>query len=210
MIFSEPIEAYLARLAARNLPAVFEEMHAEATRRCFPIVGPEVGRLFLQLARLRRPRRVIELGSGFGYSAIWWGLGSGDGVAIHCTDHDQRNIDAGRRFAQAAGVGERLHWHRGDALATARQLDGPWDIIFVDIDKQSYPEAFAWAKGVLRAGDLLLFDNMLWHGNVVQPEGDRDAATQAVVDVTEALYSDPDFDVSLLPVRDGVVVALRR
>ncbi len=201
------VEAYLAGLAIRDLPPIFGEMHARAARHPFPIVGPEVGRFFHQLARLRRPGRILELGSGWGYSAIWWALGAGPRVEIDCTEYKLENIDQGRRFADTAGVGECLRWHKGDALASARRLAPPWDIIFVDIDKHLYGEALDFARGVMRPGDLLLFDNALRHGDVAKPAGDRDEPTRVVVRMTEQLYADPRFDVSLLPVRDGVLLA---
>jgi len=209
-LFSPAVEAYLARLAIRDLPPIFEEMHVRAARHPFPIVGPEVGRFFHQVAQLRRPRRILELGSGWGYSAIWWALGAGPQVEIDCTEYKIENIDQGQRFADTAGVGKCLSWHKGDALASARSLTPPWDIIFVDIDKHLYIEALDFARGVMRAGDLLLFDNALRHGDVAQPAEDQDEPTRVVVQMTHRLYSDQRFDVSLLPIRDGVLLARRK
>ncbi len=208
-IIQEPVEVYLARLADQNLPTVFVEMHAEASRRCFPIVGPEVGRFFLQLAKLRQPRRVLELGSGFGYSAIWWALGAGPGVEIHCTEYDDANIELGRAFAQKAGVADRIIFHQGDALTTARDLRGPWDVIFCDIDKTGYPIVADFARERLRPGDLLIYDNILWSGRVAEPTEEHSEDTRAIIQTTQSLYNDPTFDVSLLPIRDGVLMARR-
>lgn len=210
-IFREPVEAYLAKLALRGaLPhPVFEAMHAEASRRNFPIIGPEVGRFFFQLASLRKPARILELGSGFGYSAIWWALGAPK-AEIHCTEHKQANIDAAMTYATEADVASRLHFHKGDALATARTLKGRWDIIFCDLDKEEYPAALGFAQGIQRPGDILLFDNMLWHGHVAEDEGDWDAATEAVVATARRLYDNAGWATSLLPIRDGVLMAVRK
>ncbi|MBI5154335.1 O-methyltransferase [Candidatus Poribacteria bacterium] len=207
-IFQEPVEGYLARLAVTGLPPVFEEMHAEASRRNFPIVGPEAGRFFFQLARLRSPKRILELGSGFGYSAIWWALGCGGNVHIDCTEFKRSNIEQALAFAEKAGVRACLHYHEGEALASARKLDGPWDIIFCDIDKDSYGEAYAFAKERLRKGDLLLFDNALRHGDVAARE--RDATAEHIAGVTARAYADADMDLSLVPIRDGVLFAIRQ
>jgi caffeoyl-CoA O-methyltransferase len=209
-IISEPVEVYLARLAIRGLPPIFEEMHARAARHPFPIVGPEVGRFFHQLARLRRPKRILELGSGWGYSAIWWALGAGPDVEIDCTEYKLENIDQGQRFVAAAGVRDCIRWHKGDALKSARELTPPWDIIFVDIDKHEYGAALDFARGVMRPGDVLLFDNALRHGTVAKPSEDQDEPTRVVVGMTDSLYADEDFDTSLLPIRDGVLMAVRR
>jgi caffeoyl-CoA O-methyltransferase len=209
-ILQERIEVYLARLGVRGpqVPAVFEAMHVEANRRTFPIVGPEVGRFFFQLAALRRPARVLELGSGFGYSALWWALGC-PSAEIHLTEWKQSNLEEARRFAREAGVEGQLHFHAGDALGVARTLAGPWDIIFCDINKEEYPAALDFAAGVLRPGDLLVFDNMLWHGRVARDEGDWDKETEAAVLTTRRLYDDAAWHCSLHPIRDGVLVALR-
>lgn len=210
-VFQPAVEGYLARLAVTGepLPAVFEAMHGEASRRNFPIVGPEVGRFFRQLAQLRRPARILELGSGFGYSAIWWALGCPD-AEIHLTEFKQANLDQAAAFASEAGVSAQLHYHAGDALEIARGLSGPWDIIFCDIDKQAYPAALDFAEEVLRRGDVLLFDNMLWDGRVAQPPETHDAATAAVIETTRRLYGSRDWCTSLLPVRDGVMMAVRQ
>ncbi len=210
-IFDENVEVYLARLAVSG-PAphpVIREMEEEAVRRAFPIVGPEVGRFFRQIAMLTRPRRVLELGSGFGYSALWWVFGSPE-TEVHLTDFDGANLELARGYAERAGVADRLHFHQGDALKVAQQLRGPWDIVFCDIDKKEYPAALGFAGEVLGPGGLLLYDNMLWDGRVVMPEGEWDENTEAVVATTRAIYRDPRWAASLLPVRDGVLMAVRR
>lgn len=215
-VYTAPIEHYLHALGRRRfapfgdeLASVFEAMHADAERFKFPIVGAEAGRTFYQLAQLRRPRRILELGSGFGYSAIWWALGAGPGCEVHCTDSKLENIDRGQRNAAAAGVGAQLVWHRGDALEIVRSLPGPWDIIFVDIDKPQYPAAYDLVRPGMRPGDLLLFDNFLRHGAVAHPAAEQDPATAAIVALTDRLYADPQLATSLQSLRDGVIMALR-
>jgi len=200
---------YLRNLAETCLSDPFPAMHNEARRRNFPIVGPEVGRFFLQFARLRQPRRILEIGSGFGYSAIWWALGAGPDVEIHCTEFDRKNVDLGREFSEQAGVSDRITWHQGDGLEIARRLDGPWDIIFCDADKHTYPLAWEFARNSLRPGDALLFDNMIWRGRVALPEKDWDRETEAIVRTTRLIYAAEDWDASLLPLRDGVLLALK-
>lgn len=209
-IFQQPVEGYLARLAISSPPPhpVMEEMRVHGTKRNFPIVGPEVGRFFLQLAAIRRPRRILELGSGFGYSAAWWAMGCPNSE-IHLTDFDAKNLAEAKSFCQRLGILDRLVMHEGDALEIGKNLDGPWDIIFCDIDKKDYPKAVDLANEVQRPGDLLLFDNMLRHGEVAAPESEWNDPTRGVIETTRKLYNDPAWAVSLLPVRDGVSMALR-
>ena len=209
-IFSEPVESYLQSLAIEGSPGspVLRDMEAEAVTRKFPIVGPEVGRFFMQLAMLRRPKRILELGSGFGYSAIWWALGCPEAV-IDCTELQQENIDSAMAYAGRAGVADRIHYHRGDAMTSARTLSPPWDIIFCDINKHEYVEALDFALPHLRPGDVLVYDNMLWHGNVVGEPSGWTHETTAVIETTRRIYADPRFRASLLPIRDGVLMAIR-
>lgn len=214
-LYSDPIETYLHDLGRRRfapltdeVAAVFDTMHAEAARFKFPIVGAEAGRVFYQLARVRRPRRILELGSGFGYSAIWWALGAGPQCEVHCTDLKLENIDRGQRHAAEAGVAPRIVWHRGDAIDIARSLPGPWDIVFVDIDKPLYPAAYDLMRPRMRPGDVLMFDNFLRHGAVALPREQQDAATAGVVALTDRLYADAGLATSLLSLRDGVIMAV--
>jgi caffeoyl-CoA O-methyltransferase len=152
---------------------------------------------------------VLELGSGFGYSAVWWALGAPD-AEIHCTEYRDEHIALGRRFAAEAGVADRLHWHQGEALALAESLPGPWDLVFCDVDKKDYPRAFALAAERLAPGGMLVFDNALRNGDVALAPGHQTPPVAAVVELTRMLYADARFDVSLLPVRDGVLLALLR
>jgi len=210
-VFVDAIQVYLETTShlGNTITPVLQKMEAEGRRRGFPIVGPEVGRFFAQLAALRHPKRILELGSGFGYSALWWTLGDPD-VRVDCTEFDQDNIDKAMASAREAGVDDRIRYHKGDALENARALDGPWDILFCDIDKQEYPDALDFALERLRPGDLLLYDNMLWHGRMAAPEAEWDAATRAVVETTRRIYDETRFLPSLLPIRDGVLLAIRK
>ncbi len=210
-IFHEAVEAYLARLAVAGpqLPEVFADMHAEASRRNFPIVGPEVGRFFMQLAAIRRPGRVLELGSGFGYSAICWALGA-PGAEVHLTEYKQSNLDLAAEYAERAGVAKQLVMNPGDAFRSAAGIEGTFDLIFVDIDKSDYPRAIDLAEERLPAGGILIFDNMLWHGAVGRPETEWDRDTEAVVETAQRLWGSDRWLCSLLPIRDGAAMALRR
>jgi predicted O-methyltransferase YrrM len=210
-IFVDRVQEYLNQAAhwGPGIPPVLEHMEAEGRERKFPIVGPEVGRFFAQLAAVRRARRILELGSGYGYSALWWTVGNRE-VEVDCTEYDEENIKRGMAYAREAGVADRIHFHKGDALESARRLEGPWDLVFCDIDKGQYPAALEFAAECLRPGDLLLFDNMLWHGRVGEAESEWEASTRAVVETTRRIYEDERFLASLLPIRDGVLMALRR
>lgn len=209
-IFTPETARALAEIGAENQHPVLRAMEEEAAKRRFPIIGPEVGRVMAQLALLRRPKRILELGSGYGYSAITWALALGGEVAIDCTEFDEANIAKAHAYAEQAGVRHCLRYHQGDALGNARRLEGPWDILLCDIDKHEYPAAWEFIRAQLRPGDLFLFDNMVWSGRIAEPEADWDDNTRAIVATRRAVYADPDIAASMLPIRDGVLLGVRK
>ncbi len=203
------IDRYLGRWAASKDPVVVE-MERLAAERGFPIVGPQVGRLLLMLARSIDAKRVLELGSGFGYSAWWFATAVGPEGRVILTEGSQDNADLACGFLDRAGLAGRVEIRVGDGLEIAREYDGPFDIVFNDIDKHDYPRALPIALERLRPGGLFITDNMLWQGRVLD-EAAADAATRGVLELTRALYAAPNLDTTILPIRDGVAVsAVRR
>jgi len=200
------IEEYLLRISPPRDPTLLE-MEALASRRGFPIVGPLVGRLLQQLASAICARSVLELGSGFGYSAAWFARAVGPEGRVVATEASRENAELGAQFLSRAELGDRVHYRTGNALEIARDLEGPFDVVFNDIDKQDYPETFPVAKRLLRPGGLFICDNMLWFGSVLE-EG-KDETTRGVQELTRLLYASQDFLTTLVPLRDGVTVSLR-
>ena len=183
-------------------------MEMLAAQRSFPIVGPQVGRVLELLARAIGARRVLEMGSGFGYSAWWFARAVGEEGEVVLTEGSPERAREARDFLAAAGLGARVRVVVGDALQAASVESGPFDVVFNDVDKHGYPAAFAAARPLVRAGGMFVSDNMLWRGNVLAP-GEADPATGGVLELTRRLYQDADFLTVLLPIRDGVTVSLR-
>jgi predicted O-methyltransferase YrrM len=200
------IEEYLLRSAPARDP-VLAEMEALAAARGFPIVGPLVGALLQVSARSIGARDVLELGSGFGYSAIWFARAVGPGGRVVATESSRENATLGEGFLSRADLADRVRYRVGNALEIARELEGPFDVVFNDIDKQDYPRILEVSDRLLRPGGLLISDNMLWHGSVTQER--PDATTRGVRELTRLLYASPRYLTTLLPLRDGVTVSLR-
>lgn len=204
-ILNSKIENYIGELyGARS--QVLSRMEAEAQERNFPIVGPLVGKLLYQLAKMIDARRVFEMGSGYGYSAFWWALAV-DGGEIHCTEGQESNREKGEAYLREAGLLHRVKYHVGDAMEIIDRIDGLFDVVFIDIDKQYYPDALVKAAPRVREGGLLVADNVLWSGKVTEKKGD--ASTEAIKDFNRKLFSRKDFAASVVPVRDGVAVAYK-
>lgn len=206
-IVSPEIESYLDTLIS-PADAVQREMEQIAAQRSFPIVGPLVGQLLSVLARSCGARRVLELGSGFGYSALWFARALGPGGEIHCTDSSEENCDLALRLLEQAGYGRMVRFHLGDALEVLADVDVTFDVIFNDIDKEKYPEVVEPVVTHLRRGGLFITDNVLWRGQVARP--DPDETTAAVLEFNRRLHAHPALEASVLPLRDGVAVAVKR
>lgn len=194
------------------LPArdeVLTGIEAEAAKRDIPIVGPAVGRILYQLAVMIGARRVFELGSAIGYSTIWWARAVGEGGRVIYTDGDRKKAEEARRYFDRAGVAGRITVKTGDALEILSEEKTEYDIIFNDVDKEDYPRVFKLVLPRLRKGGLFVTDNVLWSGKVAQ-KSPSEASTKAILEFNRLLYGSPDFFTTILPIRDGVAVAVKK
>jgi predicted O-methyltransferase YrrM len=203
-----PVEQYVYSL----LPArdeVLTEIEDQAIKRSIPIVGPAVGRFLYQLALATGAKTVCELGSAVGYSTIWWARAVGEGGRVIYTDGDRQKADEARGYFERAGLADRITIKVGDALELLSEQKQEFDIIFCDIDKEDYPRAFKLAVPRIRKGGLLVTDNVLWSGRVVE-QNPSEASTKAILEFNRLLYSSPDLFPTILPIRDGVAVAVKK
>jgi predicted O-methyltransferase YrrM len=186
---------------------VLAEMEAEAAKYQIPIVGPVVASFFKQLVMMTGAKTVFEMGSAIGYSTIWWARAVGEGGRVHYTDGDPKNAEKARRYFQRAGVADRIKIHIGDAIELLSEQKEAFDIVFNDIDKEDYPRVLRMVSPRVKKGGLFVTDNTLWSGRVV--EKDPDATTKAIQEFNRALYQSKDFYTTIMPVRDGVAVAVK-
>ncbi len=204
-IIDPDIERYLTELAGSDDP-VLQEMEVLAAERSFPFVGPQVGRLLALLARSSGARRVLELGSGFGYSAYWFARAVGPGGHVILTESSSELAERAADFLERAGLADRTRIVVGDALEIADSLGAGFDIVFNDVDKHQYPQVLEKAAAVLRPGGLFISDNMLWFGTVLEKRPQKDS-TRGVQELTRLLYASDEFDTVIVPVRDGVSIS---
>lgn len=194
------------------LPArdeVLTEIESEAAKNRVPIVGPAVARVLYQLAVIGRAKTVFEMGSAIGYSTIWWARAVGKDGRVIYTDGDRKNADKAQKYFERAGVADRITIHVGDALEFLSEQKEPYDIIFNDVDKEDYPRVLRMAVPKLRSGGLFITDNVLWSGRVAEKNPDG-ASTKAILEFNRALYANPELFTAILPIRDGVAVAVKK
>lgn len=201
------VEDYLyAILPPRD--EVLAEMEADATKNDVAIVGPAVARVLYQLAVISGAKKIFEMGSAIGYSTIWWARAVGEGGRVIYTDGDPKRAEKARRYFDRAGVSKQITVRVGDALEFLSEEKEQYDIIFNDVDKTDYPRVFRLALPRLKSGGLFITDNVLWSGRVAKPN--PDAQTKAILELNKVTYGSADLFTTILPLRDGVSVCVKK
>ena len=201
------VEDYLYdMLPARD--EVLAEMEDDAAKNDYAIVGPVVARVLYQLAVISGAKKIFEMGSAIGYSTIWWARAVGEGGRVIYTDGDPKRAEKARRYIDRAGVSQRITVRVGDALEILSEEKTPYDIIFCDVDKTDYPRAFRLALPRLKSGGLFIADNVLWSGTLRKPNPDEQ--TKAILEFNSLIYDSKELFTSILPIRDGVAVCVKK
>ncbi len=210
----EPLPAYLhayldSLVPAR--PAEMQTMEARARETQFPIVGPAAGYFCYLMARTIGARRIFELGSGYGYSTAWFAraVKENGGGTVHHVVWDEELSRRAQKHLAVLGFDGIVQYQVSEAVQALRGAQGPFDLIFNDIEKQGYPASVPVIAEKLRPGGLLIADNLLFHGRVFDP-ADATPMTQGVRDFTRLIMADPGWISSVVPIRDGLLVAYRR
>ena len=192
-------------------PAELQVMEADARKTGFPILGAASGQLCYLVARMIRARRVFEMGSGYGYSTAWFARAvheNGSGTVYHVV-WDKELSRKAKKHLSALGYEGIVQYRVGEAVQALRETDGPFDLIFNDIDKHAYPDSLPVIAEKLRPGGVLIVDNLLWHGEVFDAHN-HTPDTEGVREFTRLITTDPGWISSIVPIRDGVLVAYKK
>ena len=199
--FSEPEEALLHELDREtNLRAVAPRM----------ISGHIQGCLLEMLVRMLRPRRALEIGTFTGYSALSIAAGLEEGAELHTVEVDDEQEEFIRSYFARSPHGHKITLHIGSALDVVPKLGGEFDLAFIDGDKREYPDYYRMLMGdgggrpLVHSGSVLIADNILWSGKVVQPVAHNDRHTQAVMEFNRMVREDPRVENVIVPLRDGL------
>lgn len=207
MITNPNIESYLERLSEEKDPVIFEmERYAESIG--FPIIGPLVGQFLRTLVQLNGAKRILECGGGYGYSALWMAPALPNDGHIISIDYSSDNSERGRTFLNEAGYGDRVTFLSGDVMQLTPNLEGEFDLILNDVDKHFYPVLLPIMLKKLRPNGLLVSDNVLWHGRVL--DEDPDETTKAVMEYNRLLYNTPYLETTIVPLRDGIALSIKK
>ena len=211
-IVADSIERYLASLNRARTP-VLDDVAADGAARGLPLIDAEVGALLRVLASTAGASRILEIGTAIGYSGIWLATAlPPDGMLITMEVDEGRAEEARRNFSRA-GLASRVTVIVGDAQLKIAKVSGPFDLVFLDSDKQLYVPLLDRLVSLLRPGGVLVADNVLWDGEVVPgfratPMRDpRD--TRAVAAFNERVAAHPQLVTSIVPLRDGVSISVK-
>jgi caffeoyl-CoA O-methyltransferase len=166
------------------------------------------GRFLELLARLKAPARVLEIGSGAGYSALWFMKGMGQRGALDAIEVDDQVVEALKAVIVKAGLEGRINIHHGPALEVLRKMNGPYDLVFIDADKDEYPAYLDEAMRLTRPGSTIVADNMLWGGATVRGDKRR-KMVKGIMEYTRRIFADPRFSSIIIPLGDGLAVSYR-
>ena len=205
-ILNSRIERYLVNLLPERND-IFHKMERYAAENDFPIVGPLCGSFLQQMARATGAKNVFEMGSGYGYSALWLAGGMPDDGKIICTDGNLKNKERAQTYFESAGVSHKIDFQVGMAQKILEHTSGPFDIIFNDIDKHEYPDIIELVVSKLRPGGLFITDNALWGGSVV--EAADDVYSKGVQEFNRIIFERTDLLTTIVPLRDGLAVCVK-
>lgn len=209
-LISPQVAQYLDTLVPPR-DAEMMAMEEIAAKTKFPIIGPASGHLCYLVARMIGAKRIFELGSGYGYSTAWFAKAvkeNGGGEVFHVVWDAELSRRARNHLAKL-GLDAVVTFRESEAVQALRESEGSFDLIFNDIDKQDYPASLEIIESKLRPGGVLIIDNMLWSGRIFD-KTDTSPATEGVREFTRRITHDPRWITGLLPVRDGVIVAMKK
>lgn len=194
-------------------PPLLRELAAETHEKVqMPqmLSGRLVGRFLSLLSHLVRPRIAVEIGTYTGYSALCLAEGLAEGGMLHTIDIDPYLPEMVHRYIEKAGMLDRITMHHRPGLEVIPTLPGPFDLVFIDADKNNYPQYYEAVIDRVRPGGLIIADNVLWSGKVLHARGDQDDQTRALVTYARRVATDPRVEPLLIPLRDGLLVARKR
>lgn len=168
------------------------------------------GRVLSLISRMIRPHCILEIGTFTGYSALCLAEGLSEGGILHTIDVNEEIREMARRYFREAGLENKIKMHTGPAQEIIPQLNDTPDLVFIDADKANYALYYDLVMDKLRPGAFILVDNVLWSGKVLHPDQYTDAKTRLMLDFNNQVHTDPRVENTILPLRDGLMVIIKR
>ncbi len=208
-LLPKKIEAYIVAHSQPE-PKLLKELSRETWQKILTprmLSGHLQGRILSMLSKLIQPKNILEIGTYTGYSALCLAEGIQDNGELHTIDINEELHDFQRKYFNRSEYGAQIIQHTGNALEIIPKLNKKFDLVFIDADKCNYPKYVALLLPSLQKGAVILSDNVLWSGKVVEPLKDDDADTKALLQYNKLLNEHPKLETVLLPIRDGLTIS---
>lgn len=206
---SQELEDYIEQHSEKE-PALLAALNKETYQKILlprMLSGHFQGRVLSMLSKLIRPVNILEIGTYTGYSALCLCEGMQEGGQLHTIDIKEELVDFQRKHFDKSPWGKQIMQHLGQAVAIIPTLDLKFDLVFIDADKENYLNYFELILSKMNKGGIILSDNVLWSGKVLEPLQPNDLSTKIIIEYNELLKSDPRVETVLLPIRDGLTVS---
>ncbi|HIB48862.1 MAG TPA: O-methyltransferase [Flavobacteriaceae bacterium] len=205
----EKIDAYVVAHSQPE-PELLQQLTRETWQKVLAprmLSGHLQGRVLSMLSKLIRPKNILEIGTYTGYSALCLAEGMQNDGALHTIDVNEELYDLQRKYFDASNYAENIIQHTGNALDIIPTLTDDFDIVFIDADKRNYPNYLELLIPKLNTGAVLLSDNVLWSGKVVEAVAADDVDTKALLEYNRLLNEHPKLETVVLPIRDGLTIS---
>ena len=209
---SEDLDSYITN-HSEDEPALLRQLSRETHQKILQprmLSGHYQGRLLSMISKLVNPKSILEIGTYTGYSALCLAEGLQKNGELHTIDTNEELVDFQRRYFDKSGFGNQIHQHLGNALDIIPQLKTNFDIVFIDADKENYINYFHLIIDKLKPGGIILSDNVLWSGKVMEPLKKDDKATEQLIAYNKLLKEDARVETVLLPIRDGLTISRKK
>ena len=206
---SQELEDYIEQ-HSQDEPALLAALNKETYQKILlprMLSGHFQGRVLSMLSKLIRPKNILEIGTYTGYSALCLCEGMQENGILHTIDIKEELVDFQRKYFDKSPWGNQIVQHLGEAVTIIPNLDIQFDLVFIDADKENYLNYFEMIIPKMNKGGIILSDNVLWSGKVVEPLQPNDISTKILLEYNELLKNDSRVETVLLPIRDGLTVS---
>lgn len=206
---SPELEEYAA-LHSEDEPVLLQELNRETHQKILQprmLSGHFQGRVLSLLSKLIRPKNILEIGTYTGYATLCLCEGLAQNGEIDTIDNNEELFDFQRKYFDRSPWKDQIHQHLGNALEIIPELHKTFDLVFIDADKENYINYFEMIVPLMNRGGIILSDNVLWSGKVLEPVKPNDKSTKILLEYNEILKNDPRVETVLLPIRDGLSVS---
>jgi predicted O-methyltransferase YrrM len=209
---SNQLEAYITSYS-EDEPKLLQELHRETYQKMLQprmLSGHYQGRVLSMISKLIKPKTILEIGTYTGYSAICLAEGLRKNGELHTIDSNEELYDFQRKYFERSRFGDLIYQHLGNALDIIPTLNSSFDLVFIDADKENYANYFNLIIEKLNTGGIILSDNVLWSGKVMEQPDEKDTSTQALIGYNKLLKEDDRIETIILPIRDGLTISRKK